>query len=265
MSSKEYQLISDDNPSDDDSNSLAAYHYRTTGRHSLLAGTCLLILFLSLSANGLWIILHITRTTDKACHSKTAYAGLERNVPVAFNDDSDFASHNRSIWDEAWKSINPDAGLVAISDDMVAKTGIPEAQRWPWDSSKGLYLLQSHHNLHCLIIIRTALTEMHDKVPQTMHFTHVNHCLDAIRQDIMCNADDTPRYTGFLPKNPKVPSSGLGQVRMCRDWKKLERWAEEHSACYRYRPVETLEDGIPLESFKHCPNGRNPGERLGAD
>ena len=100
---------------------------------------------------------------------------------------------------------------------------------------------------------------MHDEVPQSVHFTHVNHCLDAIRQDIICNADDTPRYTGFV-NGP--PSSGLGQIHMCRDWERLEQWAQEHSACYRYAPVETPE-GIPLESFKHCRDGSRPWEALG--
>ena len=71
--------------------------------------------------------------------------------------------------------------------------------------------------------------QMHDKVPQTLHFSHVGHCLAAIREDIICNADDTPRYTGFA----NSPSSGLGQIRMCRDWSELEKWAREHSACYR--------------------------------
>ena len=100
---------------------------------------------------------------------------------------------------------------------------------------------------------------MHDEVPQSVHFTHVNHCLDAIRQEFMCNADDTPRYTGFIHD---APSSGLGQVRMSRDWERLEKWAEEQSACYRYEPTETLENGVTLSSFKHYPNGSKPWEAL---
>jgi len=102
---------------------------------------------------------------------------------------------------------------------------------------------------------------MHDNVPQSLHFSHVNHCLDAFRQDIICNADDTPRYTG-LRKSTSMenPSSGIGQVRMCRDWGKLERWAREHSACYKYQRGATTPEGIPADLFKHCPDGKKPWE-----
>ena len=96
---------------------------------------------------------------------------------------------------------------------------------------------------------------MHDKKPQSIHFTHINHCLDALRQEIICNADDTPRYSGLDQKR----GTGKGQIRMCRDWRKLEEWANGHSACYNSKSgVETLEGGIPLDSFKHCPDGSKP-------
>ena len=103
-------------------------------------------------------------------------------------------------------------------------------------------------------MLRTALTDMHDKKPQSLHFTHINHCLDGLRQEIMCNADDTPRYSGLSQKM----GTGNGQYRMCKDWRKLEEWAKGHSACYEYRPVESVEGGIPLGSFKNCPDGSEP-------
>ena len=98
--------------------------------------------------------------------------------------------------------------------------------------------------------------EMHDQVPQSTHFSHVGHCLDAIRQDIVCNADDTPRFTGLSNKL----TSGLGQTRLCKDWGKLEEWAKEHSACYRYDAGADYTNGIELELFKHCPDDSRPWE-----
>lgn len=83
--------------------------------------------------------------------AKLLAANLQRNQRITWTDDSDFASHNRTVWDQAWDTLNPDTGFVAISDDFTKRTGLHESQRWPWDSSKGLYLLQGHHNLHCLV------------------------------------------------------------------------------------------------------------------
>ena len=47
--------------------------------------------------------------------------------------------------------MNEDLGLVALDDEYVAAKGLPLAQRYPWDTSKGMYLLQGYHNLHCLV------------------------------------------------------------------------------------------------------------------
>ena len=101
--------------------------------------------------------------------------------------------------------------------------------------------------------------EMHDKVPQSVHFRHVSHCLDGLRQDIVCNADDTPRYTGpSMVPGTTGPTSGLGQVRMCRSWDKLETWAKEHSACYQFEPGSLQTKHIDLDFFKYCPDGSKP-------
>ena len=72
----------------------------------------------------------------------------------------------------------------------------------------------------------------------------------------MCNADDTPRYTGRLNQqaSAKRPTSGIGQFRMCRDWSKLEQWAVQHSACYK--AINNSDAGFPpIERYKFCPNG----------
>lgn len=86
-------------------------------------------------------------------------------------------------------------------------------------------------------------------VPNHIAFSHALHCLDQLRQDVICNADDTPRYAGF--QSP--PGTGAGQVRMCRDWSALEKWALKHTACFKHK------DEVPgpmIERFKFCPDGR---------
>jgi hypothetical protein len=78
--------------------------------------------------------------------------------------------------------------------------------------------------------------------------SHIVHCLDSLRSDIVCAADDTPRY---------ITKSGLGdgdgQVRVCRDWSKLEDWAIEHDGCFRH--IQRGNNSIAeVERFKYCKN-----------
>jgi hypothetical protein len=101
--------------------------------------------------------------------------------------------------------------------------------------------------------------EFRDNKPITWFFEHVTHCLHVLREDVTCNADDLPRYTGRLHDEAghSAISSGTGQMRKCRDWTKLRQFAIENSACYR-RP---LDHSIPLiDRYKFCPDGSKPWE-----
>lgn len=86
-------------------------------------------------------------------------------------------------------------------------------------------------------------------VPQTRAWSHVIHCTDTLRQDIICNADDTPRYS----TKSKSPGSGMGQVRQCRSWDKLEEWARQYNSCYR--SVNQTSDIEQIQRFLYCPKG----------
>ena len=87
-------------------------------------------------------------------------------------------------------------------------------------------------------------------VPQSRPWGHVIHCVDTLRQDIICNADDTPRYS----TESRVPETGVGQVRMCRSWDKLEQWARQYNACYKF-VNQTARDFPIVQRFVYCPKG----------
>lgn len=59
--------------------------------------------------------------------------------------------HHKTKTDEAWEAIDFNAGMVAIDDKEANELGIPLSQRFPWDESKGIYLINGYHNLHCLV------------------------------------------------------------------------------------------------------------------
>lgn len=74
--------------------------------------------------------------------------------------------------------------------------------------------------------------------------------MDSLRQDILCNADDTPRYT----TSTLVPESGIGQVRQCRSWEGLQGWAQRYNACYRF--INQTASGFPnVLRYRFCPDG----------
>jgi len=184
------------------------------------------------------------------CVERSPYAALTRTLSVPWTLNGPYFDEDEAVSDEAWESMNIDAGAVALTDEYVSKMGLPTSQRFPWDDTKGIYNLNAYHSLHCLKMLRTSLRESQQGREQSTPFEHQLHCVDALRQEVICNADDTPRYTGFQP----LKSSGLGQFRQCRNWKDLEAWAAENTACWRY--INNTDPNFDsLERYKFCPEG----------
>lgn len=80
-------------------------------------------------------------------------AHLRRNVPTEIVAHSDFDSTNRTVQDTAWNApeIEPWNNFVALDKDYTIEMGLPHSQRWPWDHTKGAYILTSAHELHCVV------------------------------------------------------------------------------------------------------------------
>jgi len=149
-----------------------------------------------------------------------------------------------AVW-ELWESWNGDKGVVALHDDYVREMGLPYALRYPWNENYGVYLLQGFHNMHCLRTIFRYVKNNEENRPQQVGYEHVLHCLDQLRQDIMCNSDDTPRWAHY----DGTPGTGEGQVKMCKDWDALADWSLKHTACFEHKD----EFREPMKNrFKTC-------------
>lgn len=99
-------------------------------------------------------------------------------------------------------------------------------------------------------IIYISMAEYRFGEAQSRGWHHISHCFDALRRQIHCDADDIPRAV----QRHLDGVSGVGQNRKCRDWDALERWADEHTACYR-RPERPVEGMRNIEKYKFCPEG----------
>ncbi len=64
---------------------------------------------------------------------------------------SPYGSHNHTRDDVFWEAINPSHGFVAIDRQEAAERHWPTAMYLPSDESKGVYLLEAYHLLHCLV------------------------------------------------------------------------------------------------------------------
>ncbi|KAH7323545.1 hypothetical protein BKA65DRAFT_511013 [Rhexocercosporidium sp. MPI-PUGE-AT-0058] len=132
--------------------------------------------------------------------------------------------------DAAWKSLLH-AQYVAL--DTKESEQIPAPHRTPiWYNGEHNFMeLSVFHNLHCLNEIRLALDHGHEDTDRGdwMHKgrAHLDHCVDQIRQALMCHADLTLVPMMPLEGGPEGAVLGNGEMHTCRDFDAIWAWVEE--------------------------------------
>lgn len=120
----------------------------------------------------------------------------------------------------------------------------------PGDEGHYISSLDVFHQLHCLNGLRKLLyPEYYSKLPMHSHdsgshhlgmmpiikktslanasiLTGTDHCVDSIRQSLMCNADITPIVWEWdSVKKAALPNARTTHV--CRDYQMISSWASE--------------------------------------
>jgi len=196
-----------------------------------------------------WGFLSIVSVIKVIVYSLTSSAGLPTDIPTVYTYYTDYNSENETVANELWDNINLDASVVALSPEYVKEHKLESSSPFPWDTERDIYFLKVFHSLHCLKYMRRAFMDLQAGNEAVVPAAHVYHCLDSLRQDVMCKADDTP-----MP-SPRIHDAvGDHQVLQCRDLSKVVEWAmaPERSACYRagndFRPVVNN-----LDRHAYCP------------
>ncbi|RAL08250.1 uncharacterized protein BO97DRAFT_461742 [Aspergillus homomorphus CBS 101889] len=203
-------------------------------------GTVFLIILLSLSlALNIWALFLQTQPRpdgekESLCSAleqqRSPYTGLAFDTPIEYALSTNYTSDNESLADGAWDSLSLDSMVIAPTITWAQEKGLPDSWPFPWDANRRIYFVKVYHQLHCLKNIRRAFKQLLSHDANAIPFSHVEHCLDTLRQDLMCRADDTP-----MPSLRLVNGAGEGQIRQCKDFEKLVAWTKhpDRDACYR--------------------------------
>ena len=143
-------------------------------------------------------------------------------------------------------SLRPSPETDALWDSL-----FPESKGFVWheDISPEPSALVVYHNLHCLDSLRgmyyAALDgklskERSEHSQHLLESEHIRHCLDYIRQSIICSADTNlePVDMEELKKTGDVKVTGWGFSRTCRDINNVRAWAEEHGVFKVLKPLK---------------------------
>jgi len=142
--------------------------------------------------------------------------------------------------EEAWYSIlkckihfptpaisneNTDQNIRVQEEDLrrINRTGIP------LNDQEGGYLatLDVFHELHCLNVIREQVYRdfYPDKHTKEMQLLHADHCIDTLRQTLMCHGDIALLTHTWIP-DYRWPWPNFAIDHECRNWDSIMEWTK---------------------------------------
>ncbi|KAL6801323.1 hypothetical protein GGI42DRAFT_326158 [Trichoderma sp. SZMC 28013] len=139
---------------------------------------------------------------------------------------------------KAWMNLFPKGkGYVSIKN-IEAAGPVPDYVQDTSTDGTGRFSVAVFHQLHCLYLLQSDLFEALEANITEPH-SHTLHCLDYLRESILCTSDST-----LEPFKPKFDSAadrkgvdGYGTPHQCRDFGKLRNWAEK----FRYNDNQGFE------------------------
>ena len=163
---------------------------------------------------------------DFPSYLPTNMSGGDTRVAMFLEESSHFLATHKTLpnWDA---SLPPDVGYVRLGP----------AHR--------IFAISMFHQLHCLhqIAIRLADMDPSDEpwfpLPNWRvhgHLGHTQHCLNNIRQNILCAADETVEDGSWRCQNRGVVRT-TGSGRECRNWASVDKYIRSNYDIWkRFRP-----------------------------
>jgi len=126
--------------------------------------------------------------------------------------------------DRLWERVSDAAGVILPARDANMVKGL--TKQLP--DGRHVTGLDVFHQLHCLDRIRQALHPDYYTDPDghTVNQLHTDHCIDYLRQTIMCHGDMTPVHVHHWESVDRW-SPDFESTHTCRNFDKLLRWSLE--------------------------------------
>jgi hypothetical protein len=160
--------------------------------------------------------------------------------------------------DAVWDDIAVDARSVRMTLDQLLRTGekpSPAMAIYPGEYGGGyMATIGAIHMLHCTNMLRRVSWGDHYRSsdysingsPEAFR-THLDHCIEMLRQDIMCRGDVT-MLTYDWAEGVEDPLPNFNVLHQCRNFEKILNWVDEHRVIVLKSDMVRLEDTIDLLS-----------------
>ncbi|KAG8404947.1 hypothetical protein J3459_022398 [Metarhizium acridum] len=212
--------------------------------HSILVSWALNAIFLVL------VVLIIAGKSTARCKTSPddqggRYSPAEdavEYVPIVFKLGNSLASSPYQGFptdetDRLWQELYNVGTFIHVDEDVGNRLLNTSVKAPVVGSENDLMVgLDVFHQLHCLNQIRmafyprrynTSLTNP-DGTVKYMQWLHIDHCIESLRQSVMCHSD-TSLITYKWLESKKITEPELEVVHMCRNFDKIQDWASHRT------------------------------------
>ncbi|KAH8651937.1 hypothetical protein BGZ60DRAFT_533807 [Tricladium varicosporioides] len=167
----------------------------------------------------------VYRNAIPEAHDLDTYFGLaDYNIVKEFYGDPDLV--NTTTKSEAlFERIQRTDGIVAIDTQWALQNGYAPSHVHPNDSTKSIYQVDMFHSMHCVYRIRNLLTSNLSLEAWPRNDHHTLHCLDYVREQLMCNPDLLLQGTKDLIQFNVNNGHRCRNSDMITDWAKSHHWS----------------------------------------
>ncbi|EXJ54777.1 hypothetical protein A1O7_10118 [Cladophialophora yegresii CBS 114405] len=132
----------------------------------------------------------------------------------------------------AWKEISH-LGIIKLDDSQISQLSQPTI-RYNRDPRYSAGAIEMFHNLHCLHHLRMHVWAEQPEVfygrdpTKDEAAAHIDHCIDHIRQALMCQGSTDIITFRKDHKDRTVPN--FDGPHVCRKYEPIAQWARDHKA-----------------------------------
>jgi len=189
-------------------------------------------------------ITYETKVFDDDFHGRTIYTAKNATADAAW-DDLYKGRVNRL--QETDTNLRPQ-GLIYLNIPTKQAKLLPNATSpHPRAPELSMIGIDVFHQLHCVDILRKSLNpERYNETSAEGWSQHADHCIDSIRQSLMCSADISTIPFLWDPENGwTLPDARI--THTCRKWETVKKWAVDHKLAVDFDPRERA-DGAPVHN-----------------
>ncbi|KAI0862664.1 hypothetical protein F4860DRAFT_512633 [Xylaria cubensis] len=217
-----------------------------------------------------WLAIYKSRTTGGLDIKQTSPMGTVPDVPMRFRrafgkDLSPYQGFPDDEKDRLWMEMYEKGIAIRITKDEYDQL-INKTERVPIEGYEDDYMVgvDAFHQLHCLNEIRKGFyprrfnssMENPDGTVNFLNWLHIDHCIESLRQAIICHADSS--VTTFHWLKTKIMEPELGTMHMCRDFSKVQEWTWSRTLGYSNKRLR-VENGTVVD---YSGWGENPEDKF---